>query len=69
MPEIYILEMLCDWLSFGLKQDNPAELIEFYENKAKEDSEKNLSDNTKNQIDKYLKLVKYAIDNLKWNYR
>ena len=67
MPEIYILEMLCDWLSFGLKQDNPAELIDFYENKAKNDPEKNLSDNTKDQIDKYLMLIKEALDNINSN--
>ena len=32
MPLIYIVEMVCDWWSFGLMQNNPAEIFDYYEN-------------------------------------
>jgi len=36
MPLIYVIEMICDWWSFGLMQNTPAEIFDFYEtNKAK----------------------------------
>lgn len=47
MPLIYILEMICDWGSFSIKSGNMHELSEFYYTKARDDEEKNLSDNTK----------------------
>ena len=47
MPYIYILEMLCDWGSFGMKSGDLRELSDFYYNKAKDDEEKNLSEKTK----------------------
>ena len=57
MPIKYLLEMICDWFSFGLKKDNPKEIIEFYNTKAKDDPEKNLSAATKKQIEKYLSMI------------
>lgn len=30
MPNEYIMEMICDWLSFGLADGNPLEIMEFY---------------------------------------
>ncbi len=32
MPLIYIVEMVCDWWSFGLMQNNPEEIFDFYAN-------------------------------------
>lgn len=61
MPDIYILEMICDWFSFGIKNNDLAEIFDFYENKAKNDAEKMLSDNTKLIIEKHLSAMKDAI--------
>ena len=54
MPYIYILEMLCDWGSFGVAKGNFHELIDFYYSQARDDEEKNLSDNTKEIIEEIL---------------
>lgn len=32
MPLIYIVEMVCDWWSFGLMENNLDEIFDFYEN-------------------------------------
>ncbi len=62
MPYIYILEMLCDWGSFGMKTGNLRELSDFYYNKAKDDEEKNLSDNTKEIIEEILDKINSRLD-------
>jgi hypothetical protein len=54
MPYIYILEMICDWGSFSIKSGDFRELSKFYYEKAKDDEEKNLSDNTKTIIEEIL---------------
>lgn len=51
MEYIYILEMLCDWMSFGFKENNLKDIVSFYWEKAREDKEKNLSKNTKKILD------------------
>ena len=61
MPYIYILEMLCDWGSFSIASGNMKELINFYYDKAKDDEEKNLSDNTKIIIEEILDKIKNII--------
>ena len=58
MPLIYILEMLCDWGSFGLESGNYAELVDYYYDEAIDDEEKNLSDNTKEIIEEILGKIK-----------
>ena len=62
MPPIYILEMLCDWGSFSIAKGNLEELSDFYFNKAKDDPEKNLSDNTKKIIEDILEKINSAIN-------
>ena len=62
MPYIYILEMLCDWGSFGMKAGNLRELSDFYYNKAKDDEEKNLSDATKEIIEEILTKINSVLD-------
>ena len=62
MPYIYILEMICDWGSFGIKKGNLRELSDFYYNKAKDDEEKNLSDATKKIIEKILDKINSILD-------
>ena len=57
MPYIYILEMICDWGSFSIASGNIKELSDFYFTKAKDDEEKNLSDNTKNIIEEILSKI------------
>lgn len=61
MPYIYILEMLCDWGSFSLDKGGIRELIYFYNNKAKNDPEKNLSTNTKAIIEDVLSHIEAAL--------
>lgn len=61
MPLIYILEMICDWGSFSMKSGNIKELSDFYYNKAKDDEEKNLSDNTKAIIEEILNKINSTI--------
>jgi hypothetical protein len=62
MPYIYILEMLCDWGSFSIASGNMKELSEFYFNKARDDEEKNLSDNTKIIIEEILEKINSVIE-------
>ena len=61
MPYIYILEMICDWGSFSIASGNMKELSDFYFNKAKDDPEKNLSDNTKTIIEEILQQINSVI--------
>lgn len=69
MPYIYILEMICDWGSFGIDNLDFKELSDFYYNKARDDEEKNLSENTKVIIEEILSCINSAIKNdLKENY-
>lgn len=62
MPYIYILEMICDWGSFGIKKGNLRELSDFYYNKAKDDEEKNLSDATKEIVEEILTKINSVLD-------
>ena len=54
MPLIYILEMLCDWGSFSIDKGDMSELSDYYFTNARDDEEKNLSDNTKKIIEEIL---------------
>lgn len=62
MPYIYILEMICDWGSFSVESGNYQELLDFYYNKARDDKEKMLSDNTKIIIEEILDKIKVVIE-------
>ena len=57
MPLIYILEMICDWGSFSIKSGDMRELSDFYYTKARDDEEKNLSDNTKAIIEEIISKI------------
>ena len=61
MPLIYILEMICDWGSFSIASGNMKELSDFYFNKAINDPEKNLSENTKEIIEDILSRIDSVI--------
>jgi hypothetical protein len=61
MPYIYILEMLCDWGSFSIAKGNLIELIDYYYSEARDDEEKNLSDNTKIIIEEILSKIENVI--------
>ena len=60
MPYIYILEMLCDWGSFGIEKGDITELVDYYYSKAKDDEDKNLSDATKEIIEEILSKIEEA---------
>lgn len=62
MPLMYILEMICDWGSFSIKSGNFRELSDFYYNKARDDEEKNLSDDTKKIIENILDKINSVLD-------
>lgn len=57
MEYIYILEMICDWLSFGFTKNDLSDIINFYYNSAINDEEKNLSKNTKQIVEYILDLI------------
>ena len=61
MPYIYILEMLCDWGSFSIASGDMKELSNYYFTEAKDDEEKNLSENTKNIIEEILEKINSVI--------
>ena len=61
MPYIYILEMLCDWGSFSIDKDL-SELSKYYFEEARDDEEKNLSDNTKKIIEDILSKINSVLD-------
>lgn len=60
----FIIEMICDWMTFSIKKNNMHELINFYENKAKDDKEKNLNEKTKEKLDKIIEIIKTKINEL-----
>lgn len=62
IPYIYILEMLCDWGSFSIEKNDFKELSNFYYTKAKDDEDKNLSDNTKEIIEEILTKIDSVLD-------
>jgi hypothetical protein len=62
MPYIYILEMICDWGSFSMKSGNMKELSEFYFKEARDDEEKNLSENTKIIIEEILEKLDAVLE-------
>ena len=62
MPLIYILEMLCDWGSFSIASGNMKELSKFYYEQARDDEEKNLSDNTKIIIEEILEKIDSVLE-------
>ena len=61
MPLIYILELLCDWGSFSVEKGDYSELSKYYYEQARDDEEKNLSDNTKAIIEEILDKINSAI--------
>jgi hypothetical protein len=65
MPYIYILEMLCDWGSFSIDKGNLKELIDYYYSEARDDEEKNLSENTKLIIEEILDKINSVLSSEK----
>lgn len=62
MPCIYILEMLCDWGSFSIEKKDFRELSKYYYEQAKDDEEKNLSENTKIIIEEILTKIDSVLE-------
>lgn len=58
MPFVYIVEMICDWWSFGLMQNCPAKIFNFYENN--QDKYK-FSKEITNNIEKLLAIISQTI--------
>lgn len=58
IPTSYVVEMICDWWSFGLGNNNPTELFDWY----KEHSKKMIfHPNTSKLVEELLGLVKLVI--------
>lgn len=55
MPYSYIVEMVCDWMSFSLAKGTLGEVIEFYEQHA---GYMKLSDNTRSAVEAILDKIK-----------
>ena len=59
MPVVYIIEMMCDWWSFGLSQNNPERIFNFY----KDNKDKfNFSKNTTKKLEQILAIIKSEIE-------
>lgn len=61
MPYKYILEMVCDWLSFSIAKDNMYEVFDWY------DEHKNhikLSKNTRKTVEDILNKIRRKLDEL-----
>jgi hypothetical protein len=67
MPCIYILEMLCDWGSFSIEKKDFRELSKYYYEQAKDDEEKNLSENTKIIIEEILTKIDSVLESKESN--
>jgi hypothetical protein len=53
--------MLCDWGSFSIDKGDMKELSKYYYEQAKDDEEKNLSDNTKIIIEEIIEKINSTI--------
>lgn len=51
MPDVYIIEMICDWMSFSIKKNDINELFNFYESRSKY---MKLSDCTRKKVESIL---------------
>ena len=64
MEYIYILEMICDWMSFGFKENDLTNIISFYREEAREDKEKNFSENTIKILDEIINKIEEKLAEL-----
>lgn len=55
MPDEYIIEMICDWMSFSFKKGDINELFSFYESRSKY---MKLSDNTRKKVEDILDRIR-----------
>ena len=55
MPDEYIIEMICDWMSFSFKKRDINELFSFYESRSKY---MKLSDNTRKKVEDILDKIR-----------
>lgn len=60
MPYVYIIEMICDWWSFGWLKNDPYELFDWYDSKKYRIQ---LSNNTRDQVETILSKIKEKLDN------
>lgn len=60
MPDMYIIEMICDWWSFSFKKGNLYEIFDWYEER--KDHIK-LSYRTRIKVKNILNMIKAALDN------
>ena len=59
MPDIYIIEMICDWWSFSWKNDNLYEIFTWYDQHEKEMI---MSESTREKVNFILKTIKDELD-------
>lgn len=60
IPDNYILEMVCDWMSFSINKGNLNEIFKWYE-KAKE--KQIMHPNSRKKVERLLEEIKKAIEN------
>ena len=61
MPSTYIVEMICDWWSFGLSKNDPTKIFDFYKNNK---NKYKFSEELTNKIEKLLLIIKKLINEL-----
>lgn len=62
MPYNYIIEMICDWMSFSFKQDDLYEVFKWYDERKEYIK---LSDKTRKTVDDILGKIKKKLDEMK----
>ena len=55
MPDVYIIEMICDWMSFSIKKGDINELFKFYESRS---AYMKLSDYTRKKVEGILEEIR-----------
>lgn len=62
MPDIYIVEMICDWWAFSWNKGDPYEIFHWYD---EHKPYMKLSDETREKVEDILGVIKLKLDELK----
>lgn len=65
MPDIYIIEMICDWWSFSFNKGNLYEIFDWYDQRKKY---MKLSEYTRMKVDNILSMIKNKLDESDYIY-
>jgi len=58
IPDIYLIEMICDWMSFAIKKNDMNEMFQWYESEKKKI---NMNVKSRERLERYMSIVKEKI--------